>query len=67
MPPFGGTMLWASPGVAPGTSPGGRGAGMMLMNCAWASAATDKNRATANANGPPLPALVAAILIGGIL
>jgi hypothetical protein len=61
-------MSWAGPGVAFGTSPGGRGGGKMLKICAWVSAGHAKSHnPKANANGRMLPApstLVAAIFIG---
>src|SRR5262245_14809300 len=36
--PEGGARFWAGPGVAPGTSLGGRGTGVILKNCALLSA-----------------------------
>jgi hypothetical protein len=60
----GGVMGCACPGVSPGTSLGGRGTGVRLKNCAWLAAGmTESQNPTANTNRPPLPALVAAILI----
>jgi len=63
--PLGGAMFWAGPGVAPGTSAGGRtGAGS--KKGVWAPAGkAESHRPMANRNRPPPLALVAAILIEG--
>ena len=60
--PPGGARFWAGPGVAPGTSAGGRNG--RSKNCAGAIAGKLASAAiAATINRPPLPALAAAVAV----